>query len=207
MYNKEDYFEAVVNCLNEQRKRNELCDIVITVGGRDFNAHKSFLAASSDYFEAMLTSGFTESAKNKIEIEGNADTFETLLDFLYSGELDIDRLDTAESIHDVLEMACYMQIKPAIAACCENLGFIYTDYSPLDVEDTFDVAEALLFLLFAQNHHLPELETSSETFLGKHFEQLQMSEKFLQKANVDFLEGFLTGDKVAGDIEEEQVRK
>ncbi len=43
--------------MNAFRKRGQLCDVVVKVGGREFPAHRVVLAASSDYFDAMFSSG------------------------------------------------------------------------------------------------------------------------------------------------------
>ena len=43
--------------MNIFRKRGQLCDVVVKVGGRVFPAHRVVLAASSDYFGAMFSNG------------------------------------------------------------------------------------------------------------------------------------------------------
>ena len=49
--------------LNDLRKQNQLCDVVINVGGQEFPVHKAVLAARSSYFIAMFTSSFKESTQ------------------------------------------------------------------------------------------------------------------------------------------------
>ncbi|VDO92523.1 unnamed protein product [Schistosoma mattheei] len=43
--------------MNAFRKEGQLCDVVIKAEGREFLAHRVVLAASSDYFDAMFSSG------------------------------------------------------------------------------------------------------------------------------------------------------
>ena len=52
------YTTKLANSLNKLRTQNQLCDIVINVEGRVFQAHRAVLAACSEYFFAMFTSGF-----------------------------------------------------------------------------------------------------------------------------------------------------
>ena len=54
----QSFYKKLVDALNELRTQKKLCDIVIKVDGRAFHAHRAVLAARSEYFMAMLTSGF-----------------------------------------------------------------------------------------------------------------------------------------------------
>lgn len=46
--------------MNVFRKRGQLCDVVIKVGGQEFLAHRVVLAATSDYFDAMFSNGVSQ---------------------------------------------------------------------------------------------------------------------------------------------------
>ena len=60
----------VLNSLNRFRCSGHLCDVTLKVGAKQFDAHKTVLAASSPYFEAMFQSCMEESEKKDIEIKG-----------------------------------------------------------------------------------------------------------------------------------------
>ena len=45
----------LVNALKFLRQDEDLCDIVLRVGGTNISAHKVVLSASSPYFKAMFT--------------------------------------------------------------------------------------------------------------------------------------------------------
>lgn len=44
----------VLLSLNDQRRKDELCDITILVEGQPFRAHRAVLAACSSYFHARV---------------------------------------------------------------------------------------------------------------------------------------------------------
>jgi len=76
------------------REEDSLCDIEIHVSGapdkpaaRTFRAHRNVLAATSDYFRALLLGErFADSTGPKLAIsEMSPSCFEAALDFMYSG--------------------------------------------------------------------------------------------------------------------------
>lgn len=71
--------------LNNQRVRNELCDVTFAIGDNNFPVHRIILANRSLYFRRMLQSGMKESKAHEIfEIkETSAKCFETFLTALY----------------------------------------------------------------------------------------------------------------------------
>lgn len=60
--------DHVLSRLYELRKREELCDVSIVVGGRAITAHRAVLAASSLYFDAMFTGKMSERTKEKVRL-------------------------------------------------------------------------------------------------------------------------------------------
>uniref|UniRef100_A0A8C5A080 BTB domain-containing protein n=1 Tax=Gadus morhua TaxID=8049 RepID=A0A8C5A080_GADMO len=50
-----DFSNSVLSHLNRLRLQGRLCDIVVSVEGEGFRAHKVVLAASSPYFRDHMT--------------------------------------------------------------------------------------------------------------------------------------------------------
>ncbi|XP_043530663.1 kelch-like protein 11 [Chiloscyllium plagiosum] len=109
-----DVFESRTHCLelsrrqNEQRKRGLFCDLTLSVGGREFRAHRSVLAAATEYFEPLLGGNFEESRSERVEMRKwstepgpDPDTVEAVLQFMYTGSI---RVCTG-TVHEVLELA------------------------------------------------------------------------------------------------------
>ena len=82
-------------------------DVTITCGGlRSFSCHKAILAARSKYFKALLYGSMKESQPGAvIEIKDtNPETFEILLEYLYSCNVSLSRIPTAQVLQ-LLELA------------------------------------------------------------------------------------------------------
>ncbi|XP_072105793.1 kelch-like protein 11 [Mobula birostris] len=109
-----DYFDSKSHCLelsrrqNEQRKRGLFCDLTLSVGGREFRAHRSVLAAATEYFEPLLGGNFEESRSERVEMRNwstqpgpDPDTVEAVIQYMYTGAI---RVCTG-TVHEVLELA------------------------------------------------------------------------------------------------------
>ena len=75
--------------------------------------HTVTLCATSEYFKAMFTSGFSKSSKSEITIEGKSTIFERILEFMCTGELHL----TDDILPDVIQMASYFQFTHVLTVC------------------------------------------------------------------------------------------
>ncbi|XP_070995791.1 zinc finger and BTB domain-containing protein 8B [Oncorhynchus clarkii lewisi] len=102
--------------LNEQRKRDFFCDCSIVVEGRVFKAHRNVLFAGSGYFRALLVHYLQDSGQHhstaSLDIV-TAEAFSSILDFLYSGRLDL----RSDNVIEVMSAASYLQMTDVVSFC------------------------------------------------------------------------------------------
>ncbi|KAJ8412534.1 hypothetical protein AAFF_G00128700 [Aldrovandia affinis] len=101
-------------CLNEQRKRDILCDVTVVVENQSFRAHRSVLASCSEYIHTKVSSlvgqGLVITLPDEVTVEG----FDPLLQFAYTAKLlftktnilEIHKCATILGFHN-LEKACF----------------------------------------------------------------------------------------------------
>ncbi len=110
--------------LAEKRNRGEFCDVAFLVEGETHPAHKCVMAASSDYFAAMINGNFNEESVETVLLKDmKSEAFEQILNFIYSGCLKVDTI-TVMSIYktaDILQFASIMKL-------CEK--YILQDINP-----------------------------------------------------------------------------
>ncbi len=203
-----DYTKRLTKSLNDQRKENQLCDVVINVGGKAFHAHKNVLAAGSSYFLAMFTSGFREAAESEVNIAGKAEIFEFILDFVYTGVMKI----SPETVLELLEMACYMQLIDASQYIRNYIQREYTmsygHHRRNEPDPKIPVGDVYKIYEIARSHdHLKSLANDSEKHMCIHYKKLKSSDVFLQLASVDFLKKLLTRWDLSTKTEEKEVGK
>ncbi|XP_006895060.1 PREDICTED: zinc finger and BTB domain-containing protein 8B [Elephantulus edwardii] len=111
----QSYYGKLLEELNEQRKRDFFCDCSIIVEGRIFKAHRNILFANSGYFRALLIHYIQDSGRHStasLDIV-TSDAFSTILDFLYSGKLDL----CGENVIEVMSAASYLQMNDVVNFC------------------------------------------------------------------------------------------
>lgn len=102
---------------NEQRKQGLFCDVTLAfssgaatgnVQSCEFSAHRSVLAAATDYFTPLLGGQFSESLSGRVELKEwsaelgpDPETVESVIQYMYTGEI---RVSTC-NVHEVLELA------------------------------------------------------------------------------------------------------
>lgn len=102
---------------NEQRKQGLFCDVTLafssgaasgSVQSCEFSAHRSVLAAATDYFTPLLGGQFSESLSGRVEMKEwsselgpDPETVESVIQYMYTGEI---RVSTC-NVHEVLELA------------------------------------------------------------------------------------------------------
>ncbi|XP_075460810.1 zinc finger and BTB domain-containing protein 8B isoform X1 [Ascaphus truei] len=109
------YYNKLLGELNEQRKRDFFCDCSIIVEGRIFKAHRNVLFANSGYFRALLIHYIHDSGRHStasLDIV-TSEAFSTILDFLYSGKLDL----CGDNVIEIMSAASYLQMTDVVNFC------------------------------------------------------------------------------------------
>lgn len=109
-----NHAQRVLSFLNEQRSLSSFCDAKLTVGGgaRVYNAHRNILACFSGRFqESEPTTTMVKEVS--LPEEFPTDGLELLLDFIYTGELNLDSLNL-ENVRQAADSLC---VPDALALC------------------------------------------------------------------------------------------
>ncbi|XP_042168782.1 transcription regulator protein BACH1-like [Oncorhynchus tshawytscha] len=107
----------VLRCLDDQRRRDLLCDITVVVEGRSFRAHRSVLASCSKYFTHRVSShagpGLVITLPQEVTVSG----FEPLLQFVYTSKL----LFSKDNVVEIRHCASILGFRDLDSACFDFL--------------------------------------------------------------------------------------
>ncbi|KFZ57944.1 Zinc finger and BTB domain-containing protein 11, partial [Podiceps cristatus] len=109
---------SVLNQLNQQRLSNQFCDVTLLIEGEEYKAHKSVLAANSEYFrELFIEKGAVSSHEAVVDLSGFCkSSFLPLLEFAYTSELTFDFCSMAE-----VAMLARHLFMTEVLEICENV--------------------------------------------------------------------------------------
>ncbi|XP_074043266.1 transcription regulator protein BACH2 [Macrotis lagotis] len=116
----------ILLCLNDQRKKDILCDVTLIVERKEFRAHRAVLAACSEYFWQALVGQTKHDLVVSLPEEVTARGFGPLLQFAYTAELLLSR----DNIQEVLRCAEFLRMHNLEDSC---FSFLQTQL--LDHED------------------------------------------------------------------------
>ena len=177
---------SLLNSFKKMSENRELCDVILTVGIKQFHVHKVILAASSPYFQAMFTSALQESAQKEINLKGtNAETVETLINCVYESTLTI----TVENATSVLALAAQWQMEKVVEVCGNFL------LKHLDIENCLEM------LFFADVHGCDVLKKAATDVSIIDFSGVCQTEAFVN-APVEILLELLKFDFLVVQSEE-----
>ena len=121
------FVSKLMQNLEEQRKCNTFCDVVLRVCDTNIRVHSNILAAASPYFHTFLGQGeddpraFSQNTPQVIEIhiEGNGDqvfygeAVRLIVDYLYTGEISV----SSDNIQHITELSKIMGLYKLISFC------------------------------------------------------------------------------------------
>ncbi|XP_027712623.1 transcription regulator protein BACH2 isoform X1 [Vombatus ursinus] len=103
----------ILLCLNDQRKKDILCDVTLIVERKEFRAHRAVLAACSEYFWQALVGQTKHDLVVSLPEEVTARGFGPLLQFAYTAELLLSR----ENIQEVIRCAEFLRMHNLEDSC------------------------------------------------------------------------------------------
>ncbi|XP_052416405.1 kelch-like protein 13 [Carassius gibelio] len=156
------------------------CDVELEAEGRVFHAHRALLAASSDYFRGMFTSGMKESQQELVSLLlVGATKFEALLHYTYSGALALGW----NCVFDLTCTSLQFQFQTAFSLCLSFLQQEIDAYSCLDVAS------------FAEAYGMAGLLALADDFVLRHFQDVSITPKF-KDLSVEKLKKYLRSDSL-----------
>ena len=180
----EYHYETLLH-LETQRQNGEFCDIVLKVDDKAFSAHKSVLAASSDYFKAMFTIEMEEKSKDTISIQSVTPTaMEQVLNCIYTGKAVI----TEANLGEILHASSMFQLTNFVQAC---------ETFMLDVLNNSNCCS--FWELSNLYSFKKAMENINEVFLNN-FEEIKIHPSFL-KLDMDTVSQILSSDELQVDTE------
>lgn len=139
--------------IGELFEDQKFSDVILSVNGREFFAHKAILAARSPVFAAMFEHDMEEKKQNRVEItDMDADVMKEMLRFIYTG-----RSSNIENMPDELLAAADKYALDRLKVMCEE-----ELCQNLSVDS---VAEALVL---ADLHNAEQLKAYAIDYVNSH---------------------------------------
>uniref|UniRef100_A0A8C2EW44 Intracisternal A particle-promoted polypeptide n=1 Tax=Cyprinus carpio TaxID=7962 RepID=A0A8C2EW44_CYPCA len=155
--------ELLLAQMNKMRLQSDFCDVRLLVGGRVFGVHKLVLAASGPYFAALFSGAMSEAHEEEVRIVGvEADVFEILLEFIYTGFIDV----TVDTVQELMVAADMLQLSEVVDICGE---FLRAHMDPSNCVGIFRFLEQIACM---------ELLQFTEDYIHVHFLEVCASEEF-----------------------------
>ncbi|MEQ2207859.1 hypothetical protein XENOCAPTIV_019844 [Xenoophorus captivus] len=121
MLNNPSHSSTLLQRANQMRLTGTLCDVIITVDGQEFPAHRTVLACTSKMFEILFHRSSLRYALDFLSPK----TFQQILEYAYTASLQA----TAEDLDDLLYAAEILEIEYLEEQCLKVLETIQAEES------------------------------------------------------------------------------
>ncbi|GFO44811.1 kelch-like protein 17 [Plakobranchus ocellatus] len=156
---------SALSVMQELRCSQQLCDIVLCVGGAKFSAHRIVLAGCSPYLRAMFTNGMLESEREFVELHGiDPGTMGLLLDFMYTCRIEV----SVDNVQAVLQGASMLGLHSLRNLCAHFL------------QNQLTASNCLGIHYFADIYSCHELESVARQFIYQNFLDVIRMEEFFE---------------------------
>ncbi|XP_077968800.1 uncharacterized protein LOC144422823 [Styela clava] len=117
------------------KEKGFLCDFKINVGDKSFRLHRTVLAASSEYFEAMFLSNLKEVHDGHVNMKDvDQDGIAQCVEFMYKGKADLK----IENIQHILHASNLLQMEELTNLCFQ---FLEINISPINCLSVINLAQ------------------------------------------------------------------
>ena len=178
--------------LNNQRRTEHFCDVILVVGSGDdqarLKAHRNVLCAASPFFYNALNSDMKEKKEGVIRLEQTSKAvMEEVLGYIYTGHVDFNE----DNAYDLMVTADYLIIPCLKESLCK---FLARTLSPSNCIMAYYSAAT-----FLNCHHL---QTQAREYIFANLMSVMTSEAF-QRLDVEQVEEWISSDEIRVKSEEE----
>ncbi|XP_008590896.1 PREDICTED: transcription regulator protein BACH1 [Galeopterus variegatus] len=160
----------VLLSLNDQRKKDVLCDVTVFVEGQRFRAHRSVLAACSSYFHSRIVGQANAELNITLPEEVTVKGFEPLIQFAYTAKLILNK----DNVDEVCKCVEFLSVHNIEESCFQFLKFKFLD-------STADQQECPRKKCFSSHCQKTDLKFS---LLDQRDLEIDEVEEFLENKNV-----------------------
>ena len=181
--------QELVERLHILRTNESLCDVTITVKGKEFKAHNGVLAAASPFFLNLLTSNMIESQEKLIKIqleEATVAVMEDVLKYIYTGNVSV----AEERAHNLIATADYLLL-PGLKTMVDNT-----------LKETVTIENCIFNYYFAEKYRCVELKEKSQQVINSNFTVVMETEDFLNLDVKQVMEWVSSDDITVGAEED-----
>ena len=155
---------TVLHGFKELYESGFLFDVTISVDGKEFQVHRSLIAASSDYFRALFTVDCAEKDQPMVAINGiDPVSMDLVVKFLYTGQVELH----TDTVQNLLSAANLFQLSELKKGCAEYMA------NKLDVDNCIGIH------FFAQAHECETLEFHAWDVITENFDMVSSGSEFL----------------------------
>ena len=180
---------SALSLLNKFRLEGEagFCDVILEVEGRQLTTHRCVLAANSQFFYTMFSSGMKESSQKLLSLQSVCfNSMSLILDYFYTREIVIND----DNVLDLLNASSFLLVTPVKNACIQLL------YKRLGSENCFSV------LKIAEQFGADDLARRASDFIKTNFSVVVNNDEFVSISQKD-LAHFIASDDIQVEKEEE----
>ena len=176
-------FEDAFCHIRNFQLQGTFCDVTIRCCEDEvveFAAHRVILAAKSNYFYTMFTTGLMEKSEDVITLKGvTSVAFGALLKYAYSGNVDIN----PDNIEEILAAAHMLQFESVQDACFEFL------------RNNIDCVNCIAISHLAERYNCKKVQHDADEFSRQNFRDVAKTKEFLEM-EFDYVTRLVSSDEL-----------